>query len=130
MLLGTFQLQAVVYHIGCSRFLGHYKSSVKYDNIWYTTNGLNYSIDVKLECMGPYIYDVHTEGDWGSLEISHVFVDFVVLNNRSFVNFCGLLRGRGINKLIILIFQYIIITLMMYWKKQMEVMRQNELPIN
>ena len=48
MVLGTFRLQAIVYHIGCSPFQGHYKSSVKYDNIWYTTNDLNYSIGVKM----------------------------------------------------------------------------------
>ena len=48
MLLGTFQLQPIVYHIGCSPFQGHYKSSKKYDKIWYTTNDLNYG--VKLEC--------------------------------------------------------------------------------
>ena len=31
--------------------------------------------------MGPYIYDVHTEGGeggWRSLEICHVFVDSIV----------------------------------------------------
>ena len=27
---------------------------------------------------GPYIYDVHTEGGWGSLEICHVFADSTV----------------------------------------------------
>ena len=27
---------------------------------------------------GPYIYDVHTEGGWGSLEICHVFADSIV----------------------------------------------------
>ena len=27
---------------------------------------------------GPYIYDVHTEGGWGSLEICHVFTDSTV----------------------------------------------------
>ena len=50
MLLGTFALQAIVSHTGCSPLRGHYKSSVKYDNILYTTNGLNYSIGVELEC--------------------------------------------------------------------------------
>ena len=49
MHLGTFQVQATVYHIGCFSFQGHYKS-VNYDNIWYTANDLNYSIGVKLEC--------------------------------------------------------------------------------
>lgn len=48
MLLGTFQIQGIICHIGCSPFQGHYKSSVKYDNIWYTINDLNYSIGVKL----------------------------------------------------------------------------------
>ena len=44
---------------------------------------------------GPYIYDVHTEGGWGSLEICHVFVDSIGLVcgfyrfNRSIVHFCG-----------------------------------------
>ena len=28
---------------------------------------------------GPYIYDVHMEGGWGSLEICHVFADSNVL---------------------------------------------------
>ena len=46
---GTFQLQAIVYHVGCSRFWGHYKSSVKYDNICYTINDLNYSVGVELQ---------------------------------------------------------------------------------
>ena len=61
MLLETFQLQAIVYHIGCSPFHRHDKSSVKYDNIWCTTNDLNYSVDVQLECstndagMIPYL---------------------------------------------------------------------------
>ena len=27
---------------------------------------------------GPYIYDVHTEGGWGSLKLCHVFVDSIV----------------------------------------------------
>lgn len=49
MHLGTFQVQATVYHIGCFSFQGYYKS-VNYDNIWYTSNDLNYSIGVKLEC--------------------------------------------------------------------------------
>ena len=55
ILLETFQLQAIVYHIGCSPFRGHYKSSVKHDNIWYTTNNLNYSIGVELECTTSHI---------------------------------------------------------------------------
>ena len=46
MLLGKFQPQVIAYHICCSQ--GRYKSSVKYDNIWYTINDLNYSIGVKL----------------------------------------------------------------------------------
>ena len=49
MLLGTFALQAIVSHTGCSPLRGHYKSSVKYDNILYTTNGLNYSIGVEVQ---------------------------------------------------------------------------------
>ena len=28
---------------------------------------------------GPYIYDVHMEGEWVSLEICHMFVDSIVL---------------------------------------------------
>ena len=33
----------------------------------------------KLFCnKGPYIYDVHTDGGWGSLEICHVFADSIV----------------------------------------------------
>ena len=28
--------------------------------------------------VGSYIYDVHTEGEWGSLEICHVFADSLV----------------------------------------------------
>ena len=61
MLLGRFKLQAIVYHIGWSLFRGHYKSSVKYDKIWYTNNDLNYSIGVELKCstnetgMIPYL---------------------------------------------------------------------------
>ena len=27
---------------------------------------------------GPYIYEVHTEGGWGSLEICHMFADSIV----------------------------------------------------
>ena len=27
---------------------------------------------------GPYIYDVHTAGGWGSLEICHLFADSIV----------------------------------------------------
>ena len=49
ILLGKFHLQSIVYPICYSLFQGRYKSSLKYDNIWYTTNDLNYSIGVKLE---------------------------------------------------------------------------------
>ena len=30
---------------------------------------------------GPYIYDVHMEGGWGSLEICHVFADSIVFKH-------------------------------------------------
>ena len=43
---GIFQPQVIAYYICCSQ--GRYKSSVKYDNFWYTINDLNYSIGVKL----------------------------------------------------------------------------------
>ena len=46
MLLRKFQPQVITYHICCSQ--GRYNSFLKYDNIWYTINDLNYSIGVKL----------------------------------------------------------------------------------
>ena len=41
---------------------------------------------------GPYIYDVHTEGGWGSLEICHAFA-----NSCSFFQ----MVGEGVKKLVI-----------------------------
>ena len=80
MPLGTFQLQPIVYHIGCSPFQEHYKSSKKYDKIWYTTNDLNYLIGVELECctndtsMIPYLLIYEKLGN-DPLLISHVETD-------------------------------------------------------
>ena len=80
ILLGTFQLQAIVSHIGCSPFRGNYKSFVKYDNIWYTTNNLKYSIGAKLECstndtgMIPYLL-IYEKNVNDSLLISNIETD-------------------------------------------------------
>ena len=85
MLLGTFQLQVIVYPIDCSLFRGH-KSSVKYDNIWYTTNDLNYSIGVELEystnvtVMIPYLPIYEKIGN-DPLLISNVETDMLQLSN-------------------------------------------------
>ena len=86
MLLGTSEVQAITYHIGCCPFQGHYKSSVKYDNIWYTINDLNYSIGVELECskyntgMIPYLLIYEKIGN-DPLFISNVEADMSQLTN-------------------------------------------------
>ena len=50
ILLGKFDLKGVVYHIGDSMARGHYVSSVKINNVWYTLNDEIISMGVKLMC--------------------------------------------------------------------------------
>ena len=50
ILLGKFDLKGVVYHIGDSIALGHYVSSVKINNVWYTLNDEMISMGVELMC--------------------------------------------------------------------------------
>ena len=50
--------------------------------------------------LGPYIYDVHTEGAWGSLEICHVFADSTVFTIDLLLIFANG-GGRGVTKLVI-----------------------------
>ena len=56
ILLGTFDLKGVVYHIGGSIAGGLYVSPVKKNNIWYTVNDEIYSLGVKLKCSSNDIY--------------------------------------------------------------------------
>ena len=44
---------------------------------------------------GPYIYDVHMEGGRGSLEICHVFADFIVFKHEIY---CSFLRMVGVGR--------------------------------
>ena len=54
----------------------------------------NFSDDYTIATLGDYIYDVHAEKGWGSLEISYVFADFIVY----FI--FGDVRDRRVEKLI------------------------------
>ena len=50
--------------------------------------------------LGPYIYHVHKEGGWGSLEICHVFADSTVFTTDLLFIFANG-GGRGVTKLVI-----------------------------
>ena len=53
-LLGTFKLRAIVYHSGNSSNVGHYKSSVKYNNTMYTISDGDTNANVDFDDT-PYI---------------------------------------------------------------------------
>ena len=48
-----------------------------------------------LPFQGPYIYDTHTEGVWGSLEICHVFADSIVFKQQIYCSFLQMLWIGG-----------------------------------
>lgn len=73
MILGTFQLQAIVYHVGYSPFQGHYKSYLKYDNIWHTT-----MTSISQLVWYPTIYENIGNNPW---LISNVEIDTSRLSN-------------------------------------------------
>ena len=59
-----------------------------------------YSSLLKCRAIDPYIYDVHLEGGWGSLEICHLFADSVFYTIDLLFNFHG--WGMG-SKLVIFV---------------------------
>ena len=78
ILLGILDLRAVVYHIGDSPFSGHYMSSVKYNETWYTTNDDKCYAGVQLHCsnnndnvMTPYLLIYEKRGTSDSLIFSN-----------------------------------------------------------
>ena len=48
---------------------------------------------------GPYIYDVHTKGSWGSPEIYHVFADSIVFKQEIYFSFLRMVRVGGGEKI-------------------------------
>ena len=44
---------------------------------------------------GAYIYDVHTEWGWGSLEICHVFADSIVFKQWIYCSFLWMVGVGG-----------------------------------
>ena len=59
-----------------------------------------YSSLLKCRAIDPYIYDVHLEGGWGSLEICHLFADSVFYTIDLLFNFHGWRMG---SKLVIFV---------------------------
>ena len=53
------------------QLVSFWTNSLIQSNLWWECSQ-------PLGIMGPYIYDVHTEVGWGSLEICHVFADSIV----------------------------------------------------
>ena len=49
--------------------------------------------------MGPYIYDVYTEGGWGSLVICHVFSDSIVFKQLIYCSFLWMVGVAGGQKI-------------------------------
>ena len=44
---------------------------------------------------GPYIYEIHTEEGWGSLEICYVFADSIVFKQYIYCSFLRMVGAGG-----------------------------------